>query len=253
MVNSDKISNKKMDWFYGIHTLQVILKNSPQRISRLLIDKKKRNARIEKMITLANKNNIAIEFVIGTEIEQHAEGNHQGVCALCEGGEVYDEKWLLELIKSLDHDPFLLILDCITDPHNLGACLRSADAAGVDAVIVPRDKSVGLTPVVEKVASGAADRMPLVPVTNLVRCMESLQQAGVWISGASDKAEKSIYQHDFSGAVALVMGAEGGGLRRLTEERCDQLLSIPMQGEVSSLNVSVATGVALYEVVRQRI
>lgn len=146
----------------------------------------------------------------------------------------------------------ILILDGITDPHNLGACLRSADATGVDFVVIPKDKSASITPVVSKVACGAAESIPLVRVTNLARAMDILKQQGVWIFGAAGEAENLLYAMDCSGNIALVMGAEGTGLRRLTREHCDGLFSLPMMGSVESLNVSVATGVSLYEVIRQR-
>jgi 23S rRNA (guanosine2251-2'-O)-methyltransferase len=146
----------------------------------------------------------------------------------------------------------LLVLDGITDPHNLGACLRTADAAGVDAVIAPKDKSVGITATVRKVASGAAETVPFVVVTNLARTLKGLQEQGVWIIGTAGESEQLIYQADLKGAIAIAMGAEGAGLRRLTREHCDLLVKLPMAGEVSSLNVSVAAGVCLYEAVRQR-
>ncbi len=146
----------------------------------------------------------------------------------------------------------VLLLDEVQDPHNLGACLRSADAAAVDAVVVPADNSVGLTPVVRKVASGAADSVPLFQVSNLKRAIAELQNAGLWVFGAAGEAEQSLYDLDLKGPVAIVMGAEGRGLRRLTRESCDGLFHIPMQGEVSSLNVSVAAGISLFEAVRQR-
>jgi 23S rRNA (guanosine2251-2'-O)-methyltransferase len=245
------------EWVFGIHTVQVILKTAPERIARLLVARQK-NPRLQKIIDLALQQQIAVEKASGEELDKHAVGNnHQGVCALCKSGETRDEKWLHRRVEALmepssGHKPLLLILDGVTDPHNLGACLRSADAVGVDAVIIPKDNSVGLTPVVQKVASGAAESVPLVMVTNLARCMAELQQQGVWITGTSDQADTSLFDFVFDGAVALAMGAEGGGLRRLTKEHCDQLVSIPMHGVVSSLNVSVATGVCLYEIYRQR-
>lgn len=162
-------------------------------------------------------------------------------------------KDLPELLREKTRPCLILVLDGVQDPHNLGACLRSADAAGVDAVIAPIDRSAGLTPVVRKVAAGAADSVPFYQVTNLVRTLEQLKQAGVWVFGATDAADESLYRQDFKGSVAVVMGAEGSGLRRLTTAACDGLFSIPMAGSVSSLNVSVATGVTLFEVVRQRL
>ena len=165
---------------------------------------------------------------------------------------VRDEAFLFELLRGSRSPAFLLILDNVQDPHNLGACLRTADGAGVQAVVIPKDRSVHLTPAVRTVACGAAEHVPLIEVTNLARLLDQLKEAGVWLVGTADKAPKSIYEIDLTGPLALVMGSEGKGLRRLTAEKCDFLASIPMQGSVSSLNVSVATGVCLYEAVRQR-
>lgn len=158
----------------------------------------------------------------------------------------------LMLLLAKKQNPFLLILDCVQDPHNLGACLRTADGAGVDAVIVPKDKSVDITDTVRRVACGASESVPFVRVTNLARTMEKLKEMGVWLTGTSDKSEKYLYDVDLTGSVCIVMGAEGDGLRRLTQEKCDFLVQLPMAGEVPCLNVSVATGICLYEVVRQR-
>lgn len=162
-------------------------------------------------------------------------------------------KELENFLNSIDGAPFLLILDTVQDPHNLGACLRSANAAGVHAVIIPKDKSVGITDVVKKVACGAAEVTPVFQVTNLARAIEMLKEKGIWIYGTADDAETTIYQQDFKGPIALVMGNEGFGMRRLTRDLCDFLFKIPMYGTVECLNVSVATGVCLFEVVRQKI
>ena len=177
---------------------------------------------------------------------------HQGIVARVKPGRQYQETDLPDLLASLDHPPFLLILDGVTDPHNLGACLRSADAAGIDAVIVPRDRSAQLNATAKKVACGAAESVPLIRVTNLARTMRLLQEENIWIIGTAGEADHSLYQSKMAGAMALVMGAEGDGMRRLTREHCDELISIPMAGSVSSLNVSVATGICLFEAVRQR-
>lgn len=160
---------------------------------------------------------------------------------------------VLEEILDKTPNPLLLILDCVQDPHNLGAILRTADGAGVDAVIAPRDKSVGITETVLRVSVGAAEKVPFIQVTNLARTMKQLQSRGIWMFGTSDKGDRDLYETDFTGPAALVMGAEGEGMRRLTEENCDFLLRIPMRGSVPCLNVSVATGVCLYEMVRQRL
>ncbi len=166
--------------------------------------------------------------------------------------EVRNEGFLFDLLEKTDTEPFLLVLDEVQDPHNLGACLRTADAAGVDAVIAPKDRAVSLTETVCRVACGGAESVPYVQVTNLARTLKHLKAAGVWLVGTSDQAEQSLHEIDMTGPLAIVMGAEGKGLRRLTGENCDFLVSIPMSGSVGCLNVSVATGVCLFEAVRQR-
>lgn len=243
---------------YGLHAVQALLKGSPQRVQQLMLLRGRKDQKLQKIIRQAELNNIAIQFVERRLLDEKVDGqgNHQGVLAICtDTAAVRDEQFLKDLLCQLDADaeaPFLLILDGITDPHNLGACLRSAEAAGVHAVIAPKDKSAGLTPTAIKVACGAAESLPFVTITNLARCLQQLQRAGIWIFGATDEAPRSIYDSPLTGPLALVMGAEGSGLRRLTREHCDQLMHIPMAGQVSSLNVSVATGVCLFEAVRQR-
>ncbi|WP_444920793.1 23S rRNA (guanosine(2251)-2'-O)-methyltransferase RlmB [Microbulbifer sp. CnH-101-G] len=243
---------------YGLHAVQALLKGSPQNVQELLLLRGRKDQRLQKIIQQAEKNDIALRFVDRRTLDDKVEegANHQGVIALCaEKTKVLDEKFLLGMLEQLDQKgeaPFLLVLDGVTDPHNLGACLRSAEAAGVHAVIAPKDKSAGLTPTARKVACGAAEVLPFVTVTNLARTLQQLQQAGVWIFGAAGEATQDVYQSQLTGPLALVMGAEGSGLRRLTREHCDHLIKIPMAGEVSSLNVSVATGVCLFEAVRQR-
>lgn len=177
---------------------------------------------------------------------------HQGIVLRVEPASPLDESDLEGLLSTLDGPPLLLVLDGVQDPHNLGACLRSADGAGVHAVIVPRDRACGLTPAARKVASGAAESVPLVQVTNLARTLRGLQQQGIWLVGLAGEAEQELYAVGLDGPLALVLGAEGHGLRRLTRELCDYLVRLPMLGAVDSLNVSVATGVCLYEALRQR-
>ncbi|WP_323845841.1 23S rRNA (guanosine(2251)-2'-O)-methyltransferase RlmB [Microbulbifer magnicolonia] len=243
---------------YGLHAVQALLKSSPQQVQELLLLRGRKDQRLQKIIQQAEKNNIALRFVDRRALDEQVgdDGNHQGVLAICAGEtKVQDERFLQELLQQLQQRseaPFLLVLDGVTDPHNLGACLRSAEAAGVHAVIAPKDKAAGLTPTARKVACGAAEVLPFVTVTNLARTLQQLQQHGVWIFGAAGEAEQDVYQSQLTGPIALVMGAEGSGLRRLTREHCDHLIKIPMAGEVSSLNVSVATGVCLFEAVRQR-
>src|SRR5690606_2772877 len=186
------------------------------------------------------------------ELDEWAGGGHQGVVAEVSPSQVWGENMLDELLERTEGPALLLVLDGVTDPHNLGACLRTADAAGAQAVIVPKDKSATLNATVRKVACGAAEVIPLVAVTNLARTLEKLQKKGLWIVGTAGEADKELYDLDLSGPTVLVMGAEGKGMRRLTRERCDFLARLPMAGSVSSLNVSVATGVCLFEALRQR-
>lgn len=238
----------------GIHAVSELLAQSPGSVRRLQVQLGRNDKRIAEIRELAAKANISVEEISKEAFEREFDGVHQGVAAFAEfENSTLSEKALFELLSNLDHPPLLLILDGITDPHNLGACLRSADAAGVDAVIIPKDKSVGLNATVRKVACGAAETVSLASVTNLARCLEKLKEEGIWLVGAADQAESSLYDQDLTGPIALVMGSEGSGLRRLTRESCDFLVSIPMAGALSSLNVSVATGVCLYEARRQRI
>lgn len=237
---------------YGIHAVDGLLNNNPQRILKMLVLKGAQNKRVEQLMRRAQQQGIHIESVDKKRLDQLAQGVHQGVAVEVKAPEVYNEQYLEKLLSELQQPAFLLVLDGITDPHNLGACLRTAEAAGVHAVIAPRDKSAPLNGTAVKVASGAAERVPYVQVTNLARMLKQLQHYGVWITGTAGETELSVYDADFKGAMALVMGAEGAGMRRLTRDHCDQIVKIPMCGEVSSLNVSVATGVCLFEALRQR-
>lgn len=238
---------------YGVHAVTALLNNENRRIKKLFVHHDKQADKVQHIAALAQSRGVMIEPISSNTLKQRfGDLNHQGVIALAVPLPQYSEHDLTDLIAESPTPCFVLILDQVTDPHNLGACLRTADAAGVHFVMIPKDNSVAITPVVSKVACGAAELIPLVSVTNLVRAMEILKQAGVWIYGAAVEAERSIYQTDFQGAVGLVMGAEGKGLRRLTREHCDALFSLPMAGNVESLNVSVATGISLFEVVRQR-
>lgn len=241
------------DWVYGLHAVESLLKHNADSIQQLVVQQGRHDQRLEPLIQRAHKLHIAVREVPKAELDERIGGVHQGVAALCTQLKLErSEGFLNELLQRLDHPPFLLVLDGVTDPHNLGACLRTAEAAGVDAVIVPKDKSALMTPVVRKVACGAAESVPFITVTNLARTLKQLQDNRVWIYGAAGEAEQSIYQTDLRGPIALVMGSEGSGMRRLTREHCDAIFSIPMAGEVSSLNVSVSAGVCLFEAVRQR-
>lgn len=243
----------KLEPVYGLHAVQALLKSAPHRVNEILVLQGRHDQRLQKVLAMAASSEIKVREASRKELDKLVEdNNHQGVIAMSFPGELHDEKYLYQLLEGLTETPFLLVLDGVTDPHNLGACLRTAEAAGVHAVIAPKDNSAGLTPIARKVSCGAAEVLPYIPVTNLARCLRKLQELGVWLIGTAGEAEKSVYQQDLTGPMALVMGAEGPGMRRLTRECCDGLVNIPMAGEISSLNVSVATGVCLFEAVRQR-
>jgi 23S rRNA (guanosine2251-2'-O)-methyltransferase len=236
-----------------VHAVRVLLERTPQRVRRVLLAAGKDAGRLAEIRTLAARAGIAVVSVDEASLDKLADGGrHQGVLAEVAARSGDPETQLEEALEAAGEKPLLLVLDGVQDPHNLGACLRSADAAGVAAVIAPRDRAAGLTPVVRKVAAGAAETVPFVAVVNLARTLRELKERGVWLVGTDDSADKSLYEVDLQGPLALVMGSEGEGMRRLTRECCDQLVSIPMAGAVESLNVSVATGVVLFEAVRQR-
>lgn len=240
---------------FGLHAVEAALKRDPAGIEQLWCDVKRKDKRLKSLAQLAKNQGVRPEWVTRSELDTLLPdgARHQGVAARVQGVAERNESYLEQLLVELKHPPLLLVLDGVTDPHNLGACLRSADAAGADAVITTRDKACGLTPVVRKVASGAAESVPFVQVTNLARTLKQLQGAGVWVVGTALEDEAvSLYDASLQGPLALVLGAEGKGIRRLTRESCDQLLHIPMYGSIQSLNVSVATGVCLFEAVRQR-
>ncbi|MBI2785548.1 MAG: 23S rRNA (guanosine(2251)-2'-O)-methyltransferase RlmB [Legionella longbeachae] len=238
---------------YGMHAVSALLSNPHRVTKKLFISQDRVDKRLQDILDKAILANINIEKLSMQKMNQRfADFSHQGVVANATPLPNYNESHVLALLESSKQPALILILDGITDPHNLGACLRTADATGVDFVLIPKDKSANITPAVSKVACGAAESVPLVRVTNLVRAMELLKEHGVWIYGAAGETTNSLYKTDCTGAVALVMGAEGEGLRRLTREHCDGLFSLPMLGSVESLNVSVATGVSLYEILRQR-
>jgi 23S rRNA (guanosine2251-2'-O)-methyltransferase len=238
---------------FGLHAVTSLLNRNPGRVRRLLVQQGRRDERLQTLLDAAQAQKIKVIETAKQDLDLRAGGGrHQGVIAECEPIKALSEKALDVLLDNAGSAPLVLVLDGVTDPHNLGACLRTADAAGVALVIAPKDKSAPLNATVAKVACGAAEVVPYIQVTNLARTLQSLQQRGIWITGTAGEAEASVYQTDLTGPCALVMGAEGKGMRRLTREHCDQLINIPMAGEVSSLNVSVATGVCLFEIVRQR-
>jgi 23S rRNA (guanosine2251-2'-O)-methyltransferase len=238
---------------FGIHAVRVLLSRQPGRVRRVLLAGGRDAGRLAEIRALAQGAGVPVASVEPAQLDRLSEGErHQGVVAEIVPRAGDPETQLEEALEAAGPAPFLLVLDGVQDPHNLGACLRSADATGVAAVIVPRDRAAGLTPVVRKVAAGAAETVPLIPVVNLARTLRDLKERGVWLVGTDDSADKTLYEADLKGPLALVMGSEGEGMRRLTRECCDVLVSIPMAGVVESLNVSVATGVTLYEAVRQR-
>jgi len=240
-------------WIAGLHSVKTALKHSSSAVTEVWFDDKRHDRRMKEIQQQVKHLGVKAVYVSKKEIEaQMPDVNHQGVIALTQVPSSGNGKQLIHFVEALDKPALLLILDGVTDPHNLGACLRSADGAGVDAVIAPKDRAVGLTPIACKVASGAAETMPFFQVTNLARCLKQLQEAGVWLVGTAGEAETSLFEVDLTGSLGLIMGAEGKGMRRLTRENCDQLIKLPMLGQVESLNVSVATGVCLYEAVRQR-
>lgn len=241
----------KSKLLFGFHAVTSRLRHEASSVEELYIDAGRVDRRMQDLLAVAKAANVRIimaddqrlNAMVGTR-------RHQGVIAKAE--EISLARNLDELLDAIVGPPLILVLDGITDPHNLGACLRVADGAGAHAVIVPKDRAVGLNATVAKVASGAAETVPYMTVTNLARTLRELKERDIFLIGTTDDAEKTIYEADFTGGVALVMGAEGEGMRRLTRETCDLLVSVPMCGSVESLNVSVASGVCLYEARRQR-
>ena len=242
----------QLEKVYGVHAVEALLRHHPKRVKQLWLAAGRQDPRVQVLVDLAGQQRIAVGQKDRRELDEWAEGVHQGVVAEVSPSQVWGEAMLEELLDRHEGVPLLLVLDGVTDPHNLGACLRTADAAGALAVVVPKDKSATLNATVRKVACGAAEVMPLVAVTNLARTLEKLQKRGLWVVGTAGEADQEIYQQDLRGPLVLVMGAEGKGMRRLTREHCDFLVKLPMAGSVSSLNVSVAAGVCLFEALRQR-
>jgi 23S rRNA (guanosine2251-2'-O)-methyltransferase len=242
----------KSKMIFGFHAVTARLRHEASSVDEIYIDAGRHDRRMQELVRAAQAANVRIiqaddqrlNNMVGTR-------RHQGVVA--QAGELSLARNLDELLDAIVGPPLLLVLDGITDPHNLGACLRVADGAGAHAVIAPKDRAVGLNATAAKVASGAAETVPYITVTNLARAMRELKERDIWLIGTTEDAEKSLYEADFSGPAALVMGSEGEGMRRLTRETCDVLVSVPMFGSVESLNVSVTSGICLYEARRQRI
>ena len=239
---------------FGFHAVGVRLKTAPASIIEVYVDPTRRDARMKQFLSRAAEAGVRIIEADGPRLIKLTGGaGHQGVAArvqAVEGVRTLDE--LLDDLQEQGTVPLLLVLDGVTDPHNLGACLRVADGAGAHAVIAHKDKAVGINATVAKVASGAAETVPYFMVTNLARTLNELKERSIWVTGTSDDAERTLYDVDFKGPTALVLGAEGAGMRQLTRKTCDELVRIPMMGAVESLNVSVASGVCLYEARRQR-
>lgn len=242
----------KGKFIFGFHAVTARLRHEASSVDEIYVDAARHDRRMGDLLRAAKESNVRIiqaddarlSAMVGTR-------RHQGVVA--NAAPLSLARNLDELLDAVEGPPLILILDGVTDPHNLGACLRVADGAGAHAVIAPKDRAVGLNATAAKVASGAAETVPYITVTNLARTMRELQERGIWLTGTTDDAEKSVFEADFTGGSALVMGSEGEGMRRLTRENCDLLVSLPMLGAVESLNVSVASGICLYEARRQRI
>ncbi|MDD1795870.1 23S rRNA (guanosine(2251)-2'-O)-methyltransferase RlmB [Enterovibrio makurazakiensis] len=240
------------EMIYGIHAVKAVLASDPARFIEVYVLKGREDDRLLPVLKELAELGITTQEMGRKALDDKADGaSHQGLIARVKQGRQYNENDLDAILEGKEN-PLLLVLDGVTDPHNLGACLRNADAAGACAIIVPKDRSAPLSATVRKVAVGAAEIVPLVRVTNLARTMRALQEQGVWFVGTAGEATHDIYQSKMTGPLAIVMGAEGDGMRRLTRETCDELISIPMSGSVSSLNVSVASGICLFEAVRQR-
>ncbi|MEA9905737.1 23S rRNA (guanosine(2251)-2'-O)-methyltransferase RlmB [Xanthomonas campestris pv. raphani] len=246
--------SKQNQWIVGFNAVASSVENDADNVREVLIEAGSKNPRLTEIEEQARRKGIDVRRV-NTQALDGVGGQvrHQGVAARYAAARLWAENELEGLVEAAQGRALVLILDGVQDPHNLGACLRSAAAAGVTAVVIPKDKSATVNATVRKTSAGAADRIPVVAVTNLARCLRDLQKQGVWLYGLAGEAEASLYSVDLRGNVGLVLGGEGDGLRRLTREHCDGLVKIPMPGDIESLNVSVATGVTLFEAVRQRL
>ena len=237
----------------GIHAVSSALKAAAGDVEWVRIAADSKNKRLMELESRAHGSGIEVIRTKVNELDKlSGQQRHQGVVASFKGSNIAAEGRLEAILDSIEGTPLILVLDGVQDPHNLGACLRTADAAGVHLVVICKDHSAGITPVVRRAASGAAETLSVIQATNLARVLRTLKKRGIWLTGTSDEASESLYSSDLTGPLALVMGSEGSGIRRLTADLCDYLVSIPMAGQVESLNVSVATGVCLYEINRQR-
>ena len=247
------VADSKRNFVYGLHAVNAVLERAPERLLELWIGQTRDNDRTRDLTMRAQKLGVHVQSV-GDQVLAKLVGDvaHQGAVASLRALKPWDERDLIDGLSQLTEDPLLLVLDGVTDPHNLGACLRTSEAAGAHAVVIPKDRAAAVDGVVRKVAAGAAEFVPVASVTNLARTLGLLKERGIWIVGTDGEAPQSLYAADLNRRLALVLGAEGGGLRRLTRDKCDFLVRIPMHGHVESLNVSVAAGVALFEARRQR-
>ena len=237
---------------FGMHAVRTLLQRSSGRVRRMCVDARRDDPRMRELLQLAQQAGIKPERMDAKSLAGRlGDVAHQGVLLEVDPMTPWHEDALIEAVAAADN-PFVLVLDGVQDPHNLGACLRTADACGALAVVVPRDRAAGINPTVRKVAAGAAETMPLATVTNLARALKLLKEAGQWIVGADMQGEQLAWQADLTGSRALVMGGEGDGLRDLTRKSCDYLVRLPQAGAVESMNVSVASGMLLYETLRQR-
>ena len=247
------MADSKRNLVYGLHAVSAVLERSPERLLELWIAQPRDDARTRGLRERAEKAGVRVQSASGESLAKLVgDVVHQGAVAAVRPLKGWDEHDLIQALSQTAGDPLLLILDGVTDPHNLGACLRTADAAGAHAVLIPRDRAATVDGVVRKVAAGAAEFVPVASVTNLARTIDMLKERGIWVVGTDGEALQTLYAADLKRPLALVLGAEGVGMRRLTRERCDFLVRIPMAGQVESLNVSVAAGIALFEARRQR-
>jgi len=244
------MAKKSHEIIYGIHAVEAAIRNHPENVLQVFVQQGRNDNRIKNILSIAKNSGVSLQSITNDKLKEKCpKARHQGVVAEIR----FNKSSTISLEDILEKESLLLlVLDEVQDPHNIGACLRTADAAGVDAVIVSKNRSPALTPVMRNVASGAAETVPYIMVSNLARALEKIKQSNVWVMGTSGDANQTIYETSANQRLALVMGSEGKGLRRLTREACDELISIPMLGSVESLNISVATAVCLYEIRRQQ-
>lgn len=246
------MSSDKHQRLLGFHAVSAALERAPGQVHAVIVAEEARNPRLGPLIAAAKKAGVEVRRRPRADLDNLSQGErHQDVIADFTPHNLHGEKALENLLAAAKSPPLVLVLDGVQDPHNLGACLRSAEAAGVDFVVMPKDKSAPLSATARRAAAGAAERLPILIATNLARVLRQLKEAGIWLAGTAEAAERSLYETDLSGPLGLVMGGEGEGMRRLTEQHCDYLVRIPMRGDVESLNVSVATAVCLFEILRQ--